>query len=340
VVQPVPEAALDILRSVADVEVYPYSDRQITVDELAAAARRADYLFAMHETIVTREVVAGSPRLRSIAVGGRDYADMIDVQACEEAGVTIIHNAAEDIAGLREGNSKATADLTVAMVLCLAYRVVESDAYTRAGGFRQEMTMDLMGAGCTGKTIGLLGMGRVAREMVPRLRALEMRVLYTKRNRLTPEEEQRLGVEWVQDKDELLSSSDFVSMMINYSASAHKYMGAREFALMKPTAYFINTGRGRLVDEPAMIKALEDGTIAGAGLDVYWDEPPVTHDPFVPRALRKLENVVLTPHNGGATWGSRSRQTVAIAKSIVRAIEADFPAGVGEPSGEPAAATS
>ena len=96
-------------------------------------------------------------------------------------------------------------------------------------------------------------------------------------------------------------------------------MGEREFALMKPTAYFINVGRGRLVDEEAMIRALQNGTIAGAGLDVYWNEPsgsydPIDFDPFIPEALRKLDNVILTPHNGGATWDSRGTQTLAIAE--------------------------
>jgi glyoxylate reductase len=93
-------------------------------------------------------------------------------------------------------------------------------------------------------------------------------------------------------------------------------MGAAQFALMKPTAYFINPGRGRLVDEAALITALQDGVIAGAGLEVFWNEPPVVHEPFVPLALRKLDNVVLTPHNGGATWDSRTRQVVGIARAL------------------------
>jgi glyoxylate reductase len=220
----------------------------------------------------------------------------------------------------RKGNAKATADLTLALLLCLAYRVVEANGYTRAGGFRQEMTMDLMGVGCTDKVAGIVGMGRVALELVPRLKALDLEVIYTKRSRLTPQEEAELGIEWVPDLPTLLGRSDYVTMLANYNESAHKLMGAAEFAMMKPTAYFINSGRGRLVDEPAMIDALQRGVIAGAGLDVYWDEPPVTHDPFVPLALRKLDNVVLTPHNGGATWDSRTRQTVGMAEALIEHI--------------------
>jgi glyoxylate reductase len=320
VVQPIPEPALELMRAVAEVEVYPYSDRMVSVDELTTVAHRCDYIFAMHETMIPAEVVAGEIRLRGIVVGGRDASDMIDVAACEAAGVAVIPTPPASGATSRKGNAKATADLTLSLLLCLAYRVVESDTYTRAGGFRQEMTMDLMGLGCTDKVAGVIGMGRVARELVPRLKALDLHVIYTKRTRLSSEEEAELGVEWVPDLPTLLGRSDYVTMLANYNESAHKMIGASEFAMMKPTAYFINSGRGRLVDEPAMIEALETGVIAGAGLDVYWDEPPVTHDPYVPRALRKLDNVVLTPHNGGATWDSRSRQTVGMAEALIENI--------------------
>ncbi|MGX7678537.1 NAD(P)-dependent oxidoreductase [Jatrophihabitans sp. DSM 45814] len=316
VVQPIPEPALEALRTVADVEVYPYSDRMVTTDELTAVAQRCEYIFAMHETMIPAEVFGSSSILKGIIVGGREVADMIDVGACERAGVTLIHTAPDSHGASRKGNAKATADLTLALLLSVAYRVAEADRYTRAGGFRQEMTMDLMGLGCTDKVAGIVGMGRVARELVPRLKAVDMHVIYTKRTRLSADEERELGIEWVPELPVLLERSDYVTMLANYNESTHMLMGAKEFALMKPSAYFINPGRGRLVDEPAMIAALQDGTIAGAGLDVFWAEPPVTHDPFVPTALRKLDNVVLTPHNGGATWDSRTRQTLGMADSL------------------------
>jgi lactate dehydrogenase-like 2-hydroxyacid dehydrogenase len=317
VVQPIPEPALAVMRTVADVEVYPYSDRMVTTDELASVAQRCDYIFAMHETMIPAEVFSNKPRLKGIIVGGREVSDMIDVAACEEAGVTLIHTAPQGHGASRKGNAKATADLTLALLLSCAYRVAEADRYTRNGGFRQEMTMDLMGLGCTDKVVGVIGMGRVALELGPRLKAVDLEVIYTKRTRLSESEEQDLGIEWVAELGSLLARSDYVVMLANYQESTHKLMGAAEFAQMKSTAHFINSGRGRLVDEPALIAALQDGTIAGAGLDVFWDEPPVTHDPYVPLALRKLDNVVLTPHNGGATWDSRTRQTLGMADSLV-----------------------
>jgi glyoxylate reductase len=193
------------------------------------------------------------------------------------------------------------------------------------------MTMELMGLGCTDKVAGVIGMGSVARQLVPRLRTLDMKVIYTKRRRLNANEEAELGVTWVESLDELLPQSDYVCMLANYNSSTHELMDSRAFALMRPHAYFVNTARGRLVDESAMIRALQDGSIAGAGLDVYWNEPPVVHDPDVPLILRQLPNVVLAPHNGGATWDSRGLQVEHIAQSIVDAISGTALARVSEP---------
>ncbi|MDQ1426486.1 MAG: glyoxylate reductase [Acidimicrobiaceae bacterium] len=317
VVQPIPEVALDIMRAVAAVEVYPYADRQVTVDELSEAVRRSDYVFTMHETLIPRRVFEANPDLKGIGCGGHDYADMIDVAACSEHGVELLFHDPADAEVARIGNAKATADLTVALLMCLAYRVIEADRHTKAGNFRQEMSLDLMGVGCTGQSVGIIGMGYVARALALRLNALEMDVRYTKRRRLSPQEEAELGITWVEKLDDLVADVDFVAMMANYHPDAVKLMGEKQFSLMKPTAYFVNTGRGRLVDEAALIRALEDGTIAGAGLDVFWNEPPVVHDPDVPIALRHLPNVVVAPHNGGATWDSRGWQASLVAQSIV-----------------------
>jgi glyoxylate reductase len=327
VVQPIPEVGLDVLRRHADVEVYPFTDQQISVDDLVGAARRSDYILAVHGTTIPAKVIEASPRLKGI-VGN---AMTVDVDACERAGVRLLSRAAGGGAPRASSVSRATADLTVAMILNLAYRVPEADRYTRARGFRQEMTMDLMGVGCSGKTTGLIGLGKVGTFMVPRLKASNMRVLYTKRARLSPAEEASLGVEWVADKDDLLRESDFVCTVCSYNESTHKILGAREFALMKRTAFLINTGRGRLVDEPALIAALRDGTIAGAGLDVYWNEPPVTHNPSVPRELLKMDNVLLTPHNGGGTHEVRGEMVRRGAELIVAAIQREAAARRADP---------
>jgi glyoxylate reductase len=322
VVQPIPEAALNIMREEADVTVYPYTDRQIAVDVLAANAKRADYLFVMHETTVTAEVINANPDLKGIGAMGGDTA-LIDFEAANARKLPIVAADRSKVAG--GGTYKATADLTMAMILNLAYRVVEADRYTRAGRFRQEQNMDLMGIGCMERTCGLLGLGKVGEHLARRAKAFDMDVIYTKRTRFPEEHERELGVEWVADKDELLRRSDFVCVLVDYNPTTHNMIGARELALMKPTAFLLNTGRAWIVDQQALIEALQNGTIAGAGLDVYWDEPPKTHDPHAPEALYKMDNVVLTPHNGGGIWINRNSTTSMIAEGIVALIKGERP---------------
>jgi lactate dehydrogenase-like 2-hydroxyacid dehydrogenase len=317
VVQPIPEPALNAMREVAEVEVYPYTDRMVSVDELIEAALRSDYIYTMHETTVPESVILANPNLKGIV--GTEHSLTIDVEACKRHGVPIISRPFQRPPYSTGGPMP---DLNMAMILNLAYKVLEADRYSRTVGFRQEQTMDLMGVGVPGKTVGLIGFGRIGRGMVPSLHAFEMPIIYTKRTRLPLEEEQELGIEWCVDKDDILRRADFVLMLVDYNPSTHKLIGEREFKLMKPTAFFINTGRGRLVDEPALIRALQDGTIAGAGLDVFWDEPPVTHGTHVPREFYKMDNVVLTPHNGGATWDSRTRGTLNSALALVDFVKA------------------
>jgi glyoxylate reductase len=322
VCQPIPPVAIERLREHGEVEVFPFAHREISIPELEAGCRNADYLFCMHQTPITASMVEANPELIGIGVSHR-RDDVHDLDAVEASGIKILEAERSD--AIRNGNGRATADLMVSFILALAYRLVEADRYCRGNGYFQEMTMDLMGVGCEDKTVSLIGLGRVAEFAVPRLQAFGFHVLYTKRNRFSPEREAELGVEWVADRDELIARGDFVSMCASFEGSNVHLMGAREFGLMKPSAFFINIGRGRLVDEEAMIEALQTGAIAGAGLDVFWHEPPVQYDAYIPKALRDLDNVILTPHNGGATWDSRGRQTLAVAEAIVSDIVARQP---------------
>lgn len=327
VAQPIPEVALEVLREVADVTVYPYLDRQITVDELVANAKRSDWLFVLHETNVTAEVINANPNLKGI--GAMCSANpLVDMKAATARKLPVIVENREDTF---PGVSPTTADLTMAMLLSLAYRLPEADRFTKAGKFRQEQTLALMGIGCPGKTVGLIGMGKVAIYLVPRIRAFDMHPIYTKRTRLAAEREKELGVEWASDLDDLLKRSDFICVACDYNESTHKLIGKRELGLMKPEAYLINTARGRIVDEPELIKALQDKRIAGAGLDVFWNEPPESPDPFVPEELCKLDNVVLAPHNGGATWDVRGRKAKSVAKGLVQMMKGERPKSLLNP---------
>ena len=317
VAQPIPEVALDILREVADVSVYPYMDRQISVDELAAAARRSDWLYVLHETNVTAEVLAANPNLKGIGAMAK-FDPCIDLEAARHYGIPIVvEDPADNAFG---GVSLTTADLTVGMLLGLAYRLVEADRYTRCGKFRQEQTNALLGLGCLGKTVGLIGLGKVAEYMVPRLTPFGLDLTYTKRTRLDPERERDLGIGWCASLDDLLRTSDFVCVACDYNPSTHELIGPRELGLMKPSAFLINTARGRIVSEQALVAALQDKRIAGAALDVYWNEPPHVQDPHVPEALLALDNVILAPHNGGATVDVREHRTSSVARFMVQMI--------------------
>jgi glyoxylate reductase len=335
-VQAIPEAPLRVLQEVADVEVFPSLRRQINLQETIDGARRADYLLGLHGNFVPAEVIIANPNLKGIAFLGGNTVK-VDFDAALACKIPVLSAHPEDAAAAySKGVAVATADLTVAMLLALAYRLVDADRYTRADPTFQEQTMALMGVGCSGKTAGLIGLGQVGQHVARRLAGFDMHVLYVKRNRLAPDQETRLGLQYVT-LDELLQRSDYVSVQVNYNATTHKMIGARELGLMKPTAYFINTARGRIVDEQALIAALESGAIAGAGLEVFYNEPPAVWDPVVPEVLRKMDNVILAPHNGGATFDSRSFQIMPLATGIKDLIEGRRPRGLLNPEvfGEP-----
>ena len=330
VVQPIPPEPLAVLEEVADVEVFSNMRRQISLEETIEGAKRADYLVALHGNFIPAEVINANPDLKGVSIlgGTTVYVDFDAALAARVPVVSSIMSLQKYAVG--GGVMVATADLTIAMLLAFAYRLLDADRYTRADATFQEQTMALMGLGCSTKTVGLIGLGQVGMHMVPRLRGFNMKLLYLKRARLTPYEEEYLGLEYAS-LDDLLARSDYVCVLVDYNPTTHKMIGAREFALMKPTAYFINPARGRIVDEEALIKALQDGTIAGAGIEVFYNEPPRVWDPIVPAELRKMENVILAPHNGGATYLSRSQQIMPLAEAVKMLIQGERPPGLLNP---------
>jgi glyoxylate reductase len=326
--QPIPDPALEILREVAEVNVFSRMDRNMSEEEWIVAASRSDYLYVMGGNVITANVIKANPKLKGIAMVHRRLPqnNSIDLDTARALGVPVVFQHPWE--PVYDHIADATADLTIAMLLGLAYRMVDADRYTRSGRSLQEHTMALMGPGVTGKTVGLFGLGIVARKMVPRLRPFRVELLYTKRTRLGAEEERAMGLAWVPHKEELLRRSDFFCLEVDYNPDNHKIIGEREFALMKPTAYFINTARGRLVDEPALVRALQNRTIAGAGLDVFWHEPPGSPEMAPSPEFFTMNNVILAPHNGGATWHARSELTKATARQIVALIQGGRPEGL------------
>jgi glyoxylate reductase len=333
IVQQIPQIAINILSECADVIVYPNVDRQISIDELVAAAKRSDWLYVLPGTIVTAEVINANPNLKGIGSMGSSPS-YIDMQAANARKLPIIM---EDPNIGFPGWQPTSADMVVGKILALAYRLLDSDRYTRCGKFRQEQTMALMGLGCPGKTVGLVGMIKVAELWVPRLRAFEMNLIYTL-NRLPAEREKELGLEWVPSLDDLLKRSEFVCIACDYNPSTHKLITRRELDLMKPEAYLINTRWGRIIDEPEVISALQEKRIAGAALDVFWNQPPPPGPPIpekdmfdIDERLYGLDSIILSPHIGGSTRDIRGRRALSVALGMVQMIRGGRPPTLRNP---------
>jgi phosphoglycerate dehydrogenase-like enzyme len=284
----------------------------------------ADGLLAGADAIVTRKVpvdeaiFARAPIARFVQkYGGRE--DGLDLNAAGRAG------AAVAVMPLR--GCIAVAELAMTLVLALSKRLVEGHAATIGGAYRelglepvrtserviafQWMKLDGLFE-LYGKTLGIVGYGEIGTEVSKRARAFGMNVLYAKRERLAATLEARLEVTW-RELDELLAESDVVLLTVPHTAETTGLIGDRELRLMKPEAYFVNTARGGLIDEDALVRALHERRLAGAALDVFVDEPvPYDHP------LLLLDNVLLTPHIGGGTGGARVKQMRDVLDNIVR----------------------
>ena len=320
VVQPIMDVGRTALEEIADVRVHD-SERMIPREALLEGVREADYLWMLGDTPIDEQVMDAAPRLKGIATMAL-FPNVVDVEAATRRGlpVTVVPHVI----------TKTTCDLTCALVLGLFWRIVEADRFVREGRFHQEQSTTFLTTELAGKLVGMIGLGEIGTEIVKLLRAFEMDVIYTKRTRLSPDRERALGVAWESQLDELLRRADVVILMATYNPSTHKLIGSREFDLMKSSAFFVNTARGRIVDEPALIGALRNGTIAGAGLDVYWQEPPVG-EPAPSPELFAFPNVVLTPHIGSATVEAREAMALSVVGNLRAMIEGARPPDVVNP---------
>src|SRR5215472_11836321 len=281
VTQPVSQTALKRLRAAATVKVFPDASRIIAKRTLIEAVRRADILFCLLHDQIDRAVVAANPQLRLIAAQSITPSN-IDVAAATERRIPVTVTAPI--------TTEATADLTFGLMLGVARRVVEGDRLARAGKFPGSQSAYLMGSYVWGKTLGLIGGGGlIGKAVARRAHGFGMRVLYWTPRRKPEHGEREAGLTFVP-LDELLRESDFVSIHSPLNAETQHQIGARELRLMKKTAFLINTARGAIVDEAALVRALKGKKIAGAGLDVFEHEPKVSSE------LKKMKNVVIVPH--------------------------------------------
>ncbi|MGH6673351.1 MAG: 2-hydroxyacid dehydrogenase [Xanthobacteraceae bacterium] len=302
VTQPVSEAALKRLRAVARVAVFADSSRIIPKRTLVAELRNADILFCLLHDKIDRDVITANPNLRLIAAQSITPSN-IDVEAATARRIPVTVTAPI--------TTEATADLNFGLMLAVARRMLEGDRMARAGKFPGGQSAHLMGASVWGKTLGLIGGGGlIGKAVARRAHGFSMRVLYWTPRRKPEKEEREAGLTYVP-LETLLRESDFVSLHSPLNKETRHQIGARELKLMKKSAYLINTARGAVIDEAALARALTRKQIAGAGLDVF------EHEPKIDPALKKMPNVVLTPHLGSATPEVREEMAGMVVDNIL-----------------------
>ena len=294
-----PEARA-ILDQQFDAEYWTRPERIPRVELLARVADKQALVCLLTEK-VDEELLAAAPNLRVAATVSVGY-DNIDVGACTRHKVV-----AANTPGVLD---ETTADLAWTLLMAIARRLVEGDAWIRTGTWPGWDLDQLLGGDVWGKTLGIVGFGRIGREVARRARGFQMRILYTNRSRAPLDAERELQAEFA-DMDRLLRESDFVTLHVPLIPETRHLIAREAFAKMKPTAYLINTSRGPVVDEAALVEALEQKKIAGAALDVYEQEPRV-HPGLIAR-----KDVILAPHIGSATVETRTRMAVMAAKNAV-----------------------
>jgi glyoxylate reductase len=300
VTRAIPREALDLLAGHATVDAN-LPDTGYTPAELVSHARSADAVIALLTDRIDEALLVQCPKLKVVANVAVGY-DNIDVGAAARHGVAVTNTP-----GVL---TDATADFAWALLLAVARNVVPADAYVREGRFREWMMMEFHGAELAGRTLGIAGFGRIGQAVARRGRGFGMHVIYTNPRRVAAAIEEEIGAHFV-DKATLLASSDVLSLHVPLNAATRHFLGAAEFALMKASAYVINTARGPVIDEAALAAALTSGAIRGAGIDVYEREPAV--DP----ALLAAPNTVLAPHIASATAETRTRMALMAAENVI-----------------------
>lgn len=317
----IPDEGLKILRKRRDVKIEIYEkDQVIPRPVLRQRVKGVDIILSILTDRIDEEIMkAAGPKLKMIA----NYAvgfDNIDLVAAKRRGIVVTNTPGEEI-------SEAVAEHTVALLFSLAHRVVEADGFARAGKYHGWGPQLLLGQDIYGKTLGIIGSGRIGMALARRMHdGFNVKILYTdlKRN---DDLEKRYGAVY-RSKRQLLKESDFVSIHLPLLDGTRHYISTRELALMKKTAFLINTARGPIVDEKALTRALIAKKIAGAALDVFECEPLIDCDPSDTLELRKLSNVILTPHTASATIGARQAMSRTAAQNIMAFLNGQKPPNI------------
>ncbi|RMF54260.1 MAG: D-glycerate dehydrogenase [Bacteroidetes bacterium] len=308
ITRPVPEAGIAELRKAHEVTVHDLGpDSGGDEEGILAVAREADALISMLDNPLTARVMAGCPRLKVIAQYAVGY-DNIDLEAARARGIVVTHTP-----GVL---TEATADFTMALMLALARRLPEAERYVRAGRFRRWEATTLLGMELRGKTLGIVGLGRIGAAVARRALGFGMQVVYYNRRRANPTVERMACARFVP-LETLLAESDVVSLHCPLNAESRHLIDAAALARMKPTALLVNTARGAVVDEAALVEALRAGRLAGAALDVF------EHEPAIHPGLLELDRVVLAPHLASATTETRTEMARMCARAVMAVLEGE-----------------
>ena len=303
----IPEKGLELLKKEHEIEVNPH-DRVLTKKEIINGLKGKDGLICLLTDNIDAEVINSEPKLKMIA----NYAvgfNNIDIKAATKRGIPVSNTP--DVL------TNATAEMAWALLFSVARRIVEADKFSRAGKFKGWAPMLMLGQDVSEKTLGVVGAGRIGTAFALKSKGFNMKILYyngSKNEKL----ERELNAKKVE-LDQLLKESDFVSLHVPLVPSTHHLISEKQLKMMKETAVLINTSRGPVVDEKALIRALKEKWIFGAGLDVYENEP------IIPEELKKLDNVVLQPHSASATYLSRSGMAVLAAKNMIAGLKGEKP---------------
>ena len=307
----IPEPGLEILRKNVEVDVFE-GDSPISREELIKRAKGCEGILPLLTDTIDADIMdkTGIKAIANFAVG----YDNVDVFAATKRKISVTNTP-----GVL---TDATADLTFALILAISRKIVESDKYLREGRWKGWDPLLLLGGDFVGKILGIIGFGRIGKAVAQRAQGFNMNIIYTSRTRY-PEEESK-GTRFVSF-DELLRTSDYVTIHAPYTEETHHLISEKELDLMKPTAYLINTSRGKLIDEIQLIKVLKEKKIAGAALDVFYNEPEINPD------LIELDNVVLVPHLGSASLETRTKMATMAAENLVDALKGKKPKNIVNP---------
>ncbi|MHA2296581.1 MAG: 2-hydroxyacid dehydrogenase [Candidatus Hodarchaeales archaeon] len=284
-----------------------YEDRNLTREEIIEEVRRVNYLVPLLSDVIDEEVIEIGVKLRLIANYAVGYNN-IDLKAATKNNIFVTNTP-----GVL---TNSTADLTMALLLAVTRRIPESDKYCRDGKFRGWAPLLKLGKDLEGKTLGIIGMGRIGEAVARRSSSFGLKLVY--HNRSTKENIERELKATKVTLDQLCRQSNFISIHVPLTESTKHLIGMKELEMMKRGTIIINTSRGQVIDENALIRALKNDHLGGVGLDVFHDEP------FIPDSL-KLPNVVLTPHTGSATIETRVAMAKMVSKNILAVSRGEIP---------------